>query len=47
MAAVFLKSLGIWLLIVVAAIFNGLVREAILHELLGAGPALAVSGLTL
>ncbi len=41
------KAIGIWLIIVIAAIFNGLLREKLLTSLIGARFALPVSGLLL
>ncbi|MGB5444538.1 MAG: hypothetical protein WBM99_03440 [Psychromonas sp.] len=42
-----LKAIGIWLIIVFAAICNGLFREKVLTSLIGAKLALPVSGLLL
>ncbi len=47
MKAITLKAIGIWLLILVAAILNGLVRDGILTPLIGPAPALPLSGVTL
>jgi len=47
MISILFKSTGIWLLIVVAAIFNGLFREKILVPMIGADLALPLSGLLL
>lgn len=47
MINILFKSTGIWLLIVVMAIFNGLFREKILVSLIGTDLALPLSGLLL
>ena len=47
MALVITKSVGIWLLIVVAAIINGTIREKLLTPWLGAEISLPLSGITL
>jgi len=47
MTSTLLKATGIWLVIVVAAILNGVFREKILVPVVGAGWALPFSGLTL
>ncbi len=47
MSSLFLKALGIWLIIVMAAMANGLFREKILASLFAAKVALALSGLLL
>lgn len=44
MIGMLFKSTGIWLLIVIAAIFNGLFREKVLVSLVGAESALPLSG---
>ena len=41
------KAVGIWLLLVIAAILNGLLRESLFTPLLGAAIALPASGITL
>lgn len=43
----FWRSVSIWLLLVLAAIINGVVRDQLLAPALGAGLALPVSGVTL
>lgn len=47
MTFIAIKSVGIWLLIVFAAIFNGVAREKLLTPLLGSGVSLPLSGVTL
>jgi hypothetical protein len=47
MMSVILKATGIWLLIVVAAIINGLLREKLVAPMLGIETALPISGVTL
>ncbi len=47
MIPIFVKATGIWLVIVVAAILNGFVREKILTPILGAQFSLPLSGITL
>ncbi|WP_372882651.1 hypothetical protein [Psychromonas sp.] len=47
MISIVIKAIGIWLVIVIAAIFNGLFREKILTPLIGARFSLPVSGLLL
>lgn len=47
MILVTIKCIGIWLLIVFAAIINGVVRELLFTPLLGAEMSLPLSGLTL
>lgn len=42
-----LKSIGIWLLIVIAAIINGAIRDKLLTPLIGAHLSLPISGITL
>ena len=42
-----IKSIGIWLLIVIAAIINGAIREKLLTPLIGAHLSLPISGITL
>lgn len=44
---VVIKSLGIWLLIVIAAIINGVTREKILIPLMGSSFSLPLSGFIL
>lgn len=47
MMRTFAKATGIWLIIVVAAILNGLLREKVLVPAIGAGMSLPMSGITL
>ena len=47
MTMVILKAIGIWCILVVCAILNGLLRENILNPFLGQQIALPVSGLIL
>jgi hypothetical protein len=47
MISVLLKATGIWLLIVVAAIINGLLRENLIAPVVGIEAALSISGITL
>ena len=47
MTSILLKATGIWLVIVVAAIFNGVFREKVLVPVSGAGFALPLSGVLL
>ena len=47
MASIALKAIGVWLIIVIAAICNGLFRDKILTSFIGAKLALPVSGLIL
>lgn len=47
MATAFLKATGIWLIIVVAAILNGFIREKVFTPILGAQSSLPLSGITL
>lgn len=47
MNALLLRASGIWLVIVVAAVANGLFREAVLVPLTGAAAALPLSGILL
>ncbi len=47
MTLLIVKSIGVWFILVVCAILNGLLRENILNPLLGPHIALPVSGLTL
>lgn len=42
-----LKSIGIWLLIVIVAIINGAIRDKLLTPLIGAHLSLPISGITL
>ncbi len=42
-----IKGIGIWLIIVIAAILNGTLREKLLVPVIGSGMALPLSGLTL
>lgn len=41
------KAIGVWLVIVVVAIFNGMFREAVLLPIIGAEIALPLSGILL
>jgi len=47
MTVVVIKSVGIWLIIVIAAILNGVTREKLLTSLVGSGVSLPLSGITL
>jgi hypothetical protein len=47
MAAAFIKSIGIWLIIVLAAILNGFIREKALMPIFGIQASLPLSGITL
>jgi len=47
MLGIMIRSVGIWLLIVVAAIINGALREKLLTPLIGAHLSLPISGITL
>jgi hypothetical protein len=47
MSSILLKATGIWLVIVVAAILNGALREKLLVPLLGSSMALPLSGVSL
>lgn len=47
MAAVLAKGIGIWLVILIVAMANGLFRETVLAPLLGARLALLLSGVLL
>ena len=47
MPEVVIKSLGIWLVIVIVAIINGVAREKILTPLIGSSFSLPLSGITL
>lgn len=47
MAGVLLKVTGIWLVMVVAAILNGLLRDALLTPLMGRALSLPLSGIML
>ena len=47
MVSLVVKATGVWLIIVIAAIFNGLLREKVLTSLIGARFSLPVSGLLL
>lgn len=42
-----IKSVGIWLLIVIAAIINGAIRDKLLTPIIGAHLSLPISGITL
>ena len=42
-----LKTIAIWLIMVICAIFNGLLRDRLLNKLLGTDVALPVSGIVL
>jgi hypothetical protein len=42
-----IKSVGIWLLIVIAAIINGAIREKLLIPLIGSDVSIPLSGITL
>ena len=44
---ILLKSIGLWLLMMVAAVMNGLLRDLVLQQILGHRIALPLSGLTL
>lgn len=43
----FFKALAIWMIMVIAAVGNGILRESILNEYFGASYALPISGLLL
>ncbi len=47
MASILIKATGIWLVIVLAAILNGTLREKVLVPMLGASAALPLSGISL
>lgn len=47
MTSILLKATGIWLLIVVIAIVNGVLREILIAPMVGIEAALPVSGITL
>ncbi len=47
MTSILLKAMGIWLVIVVAAILNGTFREKVLVPTIGANVALPLSGILL
>lgn len=47
MTGVLVKAVGIWLIMVVAAILNGLMRGKLLTPLVGGGISLPVSGIVL
>lgn len=47
MASIITKAIGIWLLIVAAAILNGLIRDTVLTYIIGSAGALPLSGITL
>ena len=47
MAEVVKKSIGIWMVIVIAAIINGATREKLIEPLIGSGLSLPLSGITL
>ncbi len=47
MLAILLKATGIWLLIVIAAIINGVIREKLIVPMAGIETALPLSGITL
>ncbi|MDD2266318.1 hypothetical protein [Sulfuricurvum sp.] len=42
-----IKSVGIWLLIIIAAIINGAIREKLLTPFIGADLSIPISGITL
>jgi hypothetical protein len=45
--SIFLKALAVWLLLAAMAVMNGILRDLILAPLLGAQPALPLSGVIL
>ena len=47
MISILLKATGIWLLIVIAAIINGVLREKLIAPMVGVETALSISGITL
>jgi len=47
MPSILLKATGLWLLIVVAAIINGVLRERLIAPIVGIETALPISGITL
>ncbi|WP_052299072.1 hypothetical protein [Thermodesulfatator indicus] len=47
MTGIILKAAGIWLVIVLIAIVNGIFREKVLTPLLGSDLALPISGISL
>ena len=47
MLIILLKATGIWLLIVIAAIINGVIREKLIVPIAGIETALPLSGITL
>ncbi len=47
MASILIKAAGIWLVIVLAAILNGTLREKILVPMIGSSMALPLSGISL
>ena len=47
MTSILLKATGIWLLIVVAAIINGMLRERLIAPIAGMETALPISAITL
>lgn len=47
MIVLLLKSTALWLLMVVVAVLNGILRDAVLAPVIGAGAALPLSGITL
>lgn len=47
MPTLLLKAIGLWLVIVIAAILNGIFRESVLEPTLGANLALPLSGILL
>ena len=47
MLTILLKATGIWLLIVIAAIINGVIREKLIVPMAGIETALPLSGITL
>ena len=47
MTTILIKAVGIWLVIVVVAVFNGVFREKVLVPLIGAGFSLPLSGVLL
>jgi hypothetical protein len=47
MADLLVKTIGIWLILVILAILNAVIREKLLAPMIGTGNALPVSGLLL
>ena len=47
MVGVSLKILGVWLLMVVAAVINGMIRDNVITRLMGEELSLSISGITL